>query len=1069
MSMFQNVKECGVGVLFGNRVEGRTRHGRTPGNRRTRVLNLEALENRQLLSVSPGLGPDEACSLGLYAAQADQYSEPAALVATMDISQGSGEAAADALPELDSASVVASEAPALVDDAFAMTASQQLGAGVLANDIGVSGDGVSVSLETNVEHGQLDLDSNGLFVYRPDVQFGGVDSFTYTVSDGVNTLGSATVTIEVSAVENQAPTAAEDAYSLSEDETLEVSRADGLLANDSDAEDDPLYANLVSAPEHGTLTMGRYGSFTYRPDSDYSGTDQFTYIASDLDGASGATTVTLTVEAVNDAPVSAADTFAATEDEGLTVDAIDGVLTNDTDVDGDVLSVRVVQEPSHGTLTLAEDGSFQYTPEPDFHGEDGFTYVASDGQVDTEVASVTIMVEAVNDTPVAAGDAYSMAEDDVLTVDADGGVLANDVDADGDALSATVVGQPSHGTVALAEDGSFVYTPEPGFHGEDSFTYVTGDGQSQSTETLVAIAVESINDAPVSAGDAYSLNEDGVLSVDAAGGVLANDTDTDGDLLTATLVDQPSHGTVVLAADGSFEYTPAADFYGEDSFSYVAVDGQAEGEVTTVAITVESANDAPVGSDDAYRVAEDDVLTVDAIGGVLANDSDVDGDTLSVSLAEEPSHGTVTLAADGSFVYTPEADFHGEDSFTYLAGDGQAESGPIVVTISVETENDVPTVAADAYSTSKGGSLTVGAETGVLANDSDVDGDGLSARLVDSPSHGTVVLAEDGSFTYTPESGYYGQDSFTYLAADGQAESEAASVTVEVTGAQLSIQLQVTAAPFGAEVDTLWTDSTFWVSAFVEDLRDVPAGVIGGAIDVLYDALAVTPTGEVVYGDAFSFFQQGDASGEPGIIDESGALTATAMVGADEAAPFVSWQFKRTGEPGTFVNGSTQFSVDAGEGTSTILPGNFAMTGSGVGVDWTDVEMGSADLNLVFADFNGDQRIDHFDLALWVPHSGTAADSVSTLAAGGNGFDRMFDLDSDSRIDGADLDLLMSAMYTVRPSSGSLASVSAEQPASTVEAGIAATLAGLDSGPEGEEFDPVLAIDSLFGSDDLWA
>jgi len=193
------------------------------------------------------------------------------------------------------------------------------------------------------------------------------------------------------------------------------------------------------------------------------------------------------------------------------------------------------------------------------------------------------------------------------------------------------------------------------------------------------------------------------------------------------------------------------------------------------------------------------------------------------------------------------------------------------------------------------------------------------------------------------------------------------------------------------------------------------------------------------------------------------------MVGADEAAPFVSWQFKRTGEPGTFVNGSTQFSVDAGEGTSTILPGNFAMTGSGVGVDWTDVEMGSADLNLVFADFNGDQRIDHFDLALWVPHSGTAADSVSTLAAGGNGFDRMFDLDSDSRIDGADLDLLMSAMYTVRPSSGSLASVSAEQPASTVEAGIAATLAGLDSGPEGEEFDPVLAIDSLFGSDDLWA
>ncbi len=1062
MSMFRNLKERGIGLFSAQGTQDRKRHGMTPKNRRCRVVQLESLEDRQLLSVSPGMAPDEVSDLGQYLAESEGYTEPAAIVSTVDPAQATDAALPEALPEL----AAAGEAPGLADDAFTMTASQQLGAGVLANDVGVGGEGMVVSLESGVSHGELNLEANGLFTYRPDSQFGGVDSFSYTVSDGSQVVGAATVTIEVTAVENQTPDAAEDAYSLSEDEALTVSRADGLLANDVDAEDDPLYAGLVGAPEHGTLTMGRYGSFTYRPDADYSGIDQFTYVASDLDGESGVTTVTLTVEAVNDAPVSAEDTYAATEDEALTVDTVGGVLANDVDVDGDALTVRVVQEPSHGSLTLAEDGSFQYTPEADFHGEDGFTYVATDGQVDTEVASVTIMVEAVNDAPVAAGDSYSLAEDDVLSVDADGGVSANDTDADGDPLSASLASEPDHGTVALAADGSFEYTPEPGFHGEDSFTYVTGDGQAESTETLVAIAVEAINDAPVSAGDAYSVVEDSMLTVDAIGGVLANDSDADGDTLTVTVVDQPSHGTVTLAEDGSFQYTPGADFSGEDSFTYVAGDGQAESAVATVAITVEASNDTPVSAGDAYSVAEDDTLTVEAIGGVLANDLDVDGDALSVSLVDEPTHGTVTLVEDGSFVYTPEADFFGEDSFSYTAGDAQAEGVVTAVAITVEAVNDVPTPTADAYSAGSGEILTVDATAGVLANDSDVDGDPLSAQLVESPSHGTVVLTEDGAFEYTPEPGFHGQDSFTYVSADGQAESDATSVSVEVTGAQLSIQLEVTAAPFGAEVDTLWTDSTFWVSAFVEDLRDIPAGVIGGAIDLVYDTSAVTATGEVVYGDAFGLFQQGEVDGEAGIIDETGALTATAGVGATEAASFVSWQFTRTGEPGTFVNGSTQFSVDAGEGTSQILPGNFAMTGSGTGVDWADVEMGSVDLDLIFADFNGDQRIDHFDLALWVPNSGAAASPVSTMAVGTTGSSSMFDLNSNSTVDQADLDLLTSAMYTVTPPSEELAP--AEEPGSPVDDALDSSLADLDTGLEAEESDPVLAIDGLFASEELW-
>ncbi len=971
MSMFRNVKERGIGLFSGHAVVNGRGRGRTPLNRRARVLNLEWLENRQLLSVSPGISPDDANDLGQSVAQSDGYTESAALVSTLDPAEG-------AVTTLDAAGGDNGMAPVLADDGFAMTSTQQLGSGVLANDLDADGDELTVTLLSNVSHGQLKLDANGLFTYRPDSQFGGVDTFTYMVSDGVHEAGPATVTIDVTAAESHAPGAVDDAYTLSEDTTLTVGRPDGLLANDTDADEDALFANLVTAPEHGTVTVGRYGSFTYTPGADFNGTDQFTYVASDLDAESEPATVTLNVEAVNDVPISTVDAYSTSEDGTLTIDAVAGVLANDVDADGDTLTVTLVQEPAHGTVTLASDGSFQYSPEPGFHGEDGFTYVANDGQADTEVASVTIMVEAVNDGPVAATDAYSIAEDGALAVEAEEGVLANDTDADGDTLTVSLVDEPSHGTVTLGQDGSFQYAPEPGFHGEDSFTYLASDGQSQSAVTMVAIAVDALNDGPVSTGDTYSVPEDAVLTVDAAGGVLANDTDPDGDPLAVSLVNHPAHGTVTLAADGSFVYTPEAGFSGDDSFTYLASDGQAEGEPTAVAITVTAANDGPVSTGDTYSVAEDAVLTVDAAGGVLANDADPDGAPLTVSLVNQPAHGTVTLAADGSFVYTPEAGFSGDDSFTYLASDGQAEGEPTAVAITVTAVDDEPVPGDDA---------------------------------------------------------------------------------------QLSIELQVTDSPFGAEVDTLWTNSTFWVSAYVEDLRDTPAGVIGGAIDLTYDASAVAPTGEVVYGDSFSMFQQGEVNGEEGLVDETGALTATAGVGAGQAAAFVSWQFTRTGEPETFVHGNAQFAVDVAEGTSTILPSNFALTGSGSPVEWSDVEMGSAQLDLIFADFNQDHRVDHFDLALWVPHSGTSADD-STLAAGAVGYEPMFDLNSNRSIDQADLDLLTSAMYTVPARAESIATPSLEEAGGIGDAD--SLLADLDSGSESEVASPTLAIDNLFASEDLW-
>ncbi|HET7089767.1 MAG TPA: Ig-like domain-containing protein [Anaerolineae bacterium] len=201
------------------------------------------------------------------------------------------------------------------------------------------------------------------------------------------------------------------------------------------------------------------------------------------------------------------------------------------------------------------------------------------------------------------------------------------------------------------------------------------------------------NRAPVAGNDAYSANEDATLFV-AAPGVLSNDSDPDGDSLSAILVFGPLSGTLALNADGSFTYTPNANFNGGDSFTYKANDGFDDSSVATVSITVHPVNDNPVAGNDAYSVNEDTSLNVPA-PGVLGNDSDIDGDGLTAVLVNGPAHGALTLNANGSFVYTPDANFHGGDSFTYKANDGAADSNVATVVITVHSVNGVP-VCTDA-------------------------------------------------------------------------------------------------------------------------------------------------------------------------------------------------------------------------------------------------------------------------------------------------------------------------------------------------------------------------------------
>jgi len=377
---------------------------------------------------------------------------------------------------------------------------------------------------------------------------------------------------------DRAPVAGDDLYNLDEDGTL---AAASVLANDTDPEGQALSATLVAGVAHGTLTLNPDGSFLYTPGADFNGTDFFTYRASDGKNPSNLATVTLNVRPVNDAPVAQDDAYAVDEDQPL---ILSDLMANDTDVDGDVLAAVVVGGPSHGSLARDASGLLVYTPDADFNGVDLFTYRASDGVAESNLATVTLNVRPVNDAPVAQDDLFEVTENNTLTLP----VLANDCDRDGDPLCVALASSPSHGVVEYDNDGSIKYTPAPNFTGADSFTYRAFDGQAYSDPVTVTINVVPLK---IAQDDAYAMTAGTVLTVKQPG-ILANDL-VGTAWAIACLNTEPQHGTLQnFDLFGGFTYIPTAGFTGADTFTYMVNDGTQYSNVATVTITVNPAGQA---------------------------------------------------------------------------------------------------------------------------------------------------------------------------------------------------------------------------------------------------------------------------------------------------------------------------------------------------------------------------------------------------------------------------------------------------------------------------------------------
>lgn len=630
--------------------------------------------------------------------------------------------------------------------------------------------------------------------FSPDADWSGVSGFGFAArdDDGLLDASAATATITVNAINDGPSVSTNVGLTLDEGSTFAIGNS---LLNEGDVDDDgvELTYTLTRLASHGDILLsgmplslaGNFtqadidlGRITYAHDGSETSADDFEFSLAD-GGENGSLAVTgtfnIVVTPVNDAPVAVADGFNVME--GSTHVSPGSILDNDTDAELDALTASVFSGPVNGTLSLNTDGTFVYSHDGSETTADSFTYQVDDGNGGTAMGLVAITVNAVDDTPIATADAYSVFEGGIAAESVATGVLANDTDPDSGALVATLVNGPVNGALTLNGDGSFSYSHDGSETLTDSFEYEVSDGNSTS-RAIVTITVSAVNDAPVATGETFVVSEGGVVSTGASG-LTANDTDAEGDVLTASLVSGPGNGTAVVNADGSFAYTHDGSESTSDTFVYRIDDGNGGMDTAIVSILVSGTNDAPIAGDDSYGLVEGGTL-VSTVPGVLWNDSDAEGAPLSVSLVSGPANGSLSLNADGSFTYIHDDSETTADAFVYMVSDGVGGTATATVSLAVTPVDDPPLAATDTFESTPGQPLSILPMEGVLGNDVDIDSASLSAVVVDTTSFGTLSLNPDGSFDYVPQAGFVGTDSFTYVVDDGNSLSTPVTVFINV-------------------------------------------------------------------------------------------------------------------------------------------------------------------------------------------------------------------------------------------------------------------------------------------------
>ncbi len=694
--------------------------------------------------------------------------------------------------------------------------------------------------------------------YLGNLNFNGTDTLTILSTDKASSTDTKTVTINVAAV-NDPPVGVPDSGAVVESGvnpgntafTGTPSASGNVLTNDTDPDaGDTKTVNTVngSAANVGAVISGTYGAVTIAANGTYTYTlnnalpatqalaqgqvvtEVFNYNLKDTAGlVSNTTTLTISATGTNDAPVGVPDSASVVE-SGVnpgntafagTPSATGNVLANDTDpdaldtktvsqVNGAAGNVGSTLATTYGTVTIGANGAYTYT----LNNALPATQALAQGQGVTEVityrvrdaaglfsdTTLTVSVTGTNDTPVAVLDTASTPLNvPLLNIN----VKANDTDVDNTpaqlTVSSPVLATPAQGTVTLNGDGTLNFTPASGVTGPVIINYTLTDNLGASTTGTLQVNVGGINTPPVAGNDSASTVQNTAFTL-AAGMLIANDTDADGNPLTITSVQSPTNGTVALVA-GSVVFTPTPGYTGPASFTYTISDGQGGTSIATVNVTVTAlvvVNNPPLANADANSVVESGVNpgntsfagTPSASGNVLSNDTDpdaadtktvsaVNGSAANVGSAIAGTYGYVQISADGSYTYTldnarpaTQALAQGQaasEVFSYVVRDAAGATSSSTLTITVTGTNDAPVANADSNAVVESGvnpgntafAGTPSASGDVLANDTDpdaadtkavnaVNGSAANVGSTITGIYGTVNIAANGTYTLHP-------------------------------------------------------------------------------------------------------------------------------------------------------------------------------------------------------------------------------------------------------------------------------------------------------------------------------
>ncbi|HHF2978249.1 TPA: tandem-95 repeat protein, partial [Vibrio diabolicus] len=641
------------------------------------------------------------------------------------------------------------DAPIALNDATITEEDTSVTIDVLPNDTDVDGDELSIqSASVPSDQGTVEI-IDGKLVFTPAENFHGDAEITYTITDGALT-DQATVNVTVNAV-NDTPvvessiadqTLAEDFTPYTIDLNTAFSDVDGDLAFSVSGN-----SNVNVSIENGIATIS--------PTADWNGSEELMFTATDPSGESASQTVNFTV-----APVADIESDRATVVEDTPT--IINVLGNDTfEGDDKVVSLDTSKGPANGTVSVNPDGSVTYTPNDNYHGTDSFTYIVTSGGV-LESTTVNVDVTPVNDAPMAKDDTATTQEDTAVTID----VLPNDTDVDGDKLSIESASLPKEqGTVEVV-NGKLVFTPAENFNGDAEITYTITDGVLTDQAT-VNVTVNAVNDAPVVESNIadQTLAEDFTPYTINLNTAFSDVDNVDGEL---TFSVSGNSNIQVAIVNGIATFTPTADWNGSEALTFTATDPSGESVSQTVSFTV-----APVADivADKATVVEDTATIIKVLGNDTFEGNDK---VVSLDTNKGPANGTVSVNPDGSVTYTPNDNYHGADSFTYIVTSGGV-SESTTVNVDVTPVNDAPVATNDNAVTDEDTPVTID----VLPNDTDVDGDKLSIESASVPKEQGTVEVVNGKLVFTPAENFNGDAEITYTITDGVLTDQA-KVTVTV-------------------------------------------------------------------------------------------------------------------------------------------------------------------------------------------------------------------------------------------------------------------------------------------------